>query len=75
MKIEIVEALRKRYTGVHPLIFHRSLERARSDVELFDILEGMPKTFPIYWDEAEHCWKNTKDIVQANRFHLRLNKA
>jgi len=75
MKIDIVEALRQRYIQVHPLLFHRSLERAKTEAELFDILETMPLSLPVYWDEVEHCWKNTKDLVQANRFHLRLNKA
>lgn len=58
-------ALKQRYSNIHPLLFQRSLEKARTDVELFDILEGMPKNYPLVWDEENHCWKQTEDLLQG----------
>ncbi len=45
-----VEKLRHKYQ-MHPLLFQRCLDYAKNDVELFDILDTMPKEFPITWDE------------------------
>ena len=56
---KIVEKLRERYKDIHPLIFHRSLEHAKTEVELFDILESMPKNYPIVWSEDNFCWVKT----------------
>lgn len=60
------EALKKRYPKLHPLLFHRSLEKANSNGELFDLLEGMPSEFPIFWDHEAKCWQHTPDILQGN---------
>ena len=57
-----IEKLRERYPNLHPLIFHRSIERAKSMVELFDILETVPKNFPIVWCEKNNRWKEEKDL-------------
>jgi hypothetical protein len=62
-KIQI--ALKQRYPEIHPLLFQRSLEKARTDVELFDILEGMPSDFPLVWDDDNYCWKKTEDLLQG----------
>lgn len=59
------ESLKKRYGHLHPLIFKRSLERANTDVELFDILESIPKERPIVWDENSRRWIFTEDILQS----------
>jgi len=67
---EIVEKLRDRHRHVHPLIFHRSCERANSDVDLFDILENLPSKRPIYWSEDEHRWVHTQDLLLAKNFKL-----
>jgi len=56
---KIVEKLRERYKDIHPLIFHRSLEHSKTEVELFDILESMPKNYPIVWSEDKFCWVKT----------------
>ena len=72
MKINIVESLRKRYNDVHPLMFHRSLERAKDETELFDILDTIPSKYPLIWSEKDHRWKSTKDVLQVNKFKLRL---
>jgi hypothetical protein len=62
---DIQVALKARYPHIHPLIFQRSLEKAKSNGDLFDILEGVPKQYPIVWDEKNHCWKYTDDLLQA----------
>lgn len=61
---EIVDKLKQRYPDIHPLLFNRSIERARSDADLFDILETMPSEYPIVWSEDEHRWKHTRDVFQ-----------
>ncbi len=62
---DTVEALRARHPGLHPLIFRRSVERASGPGELFDILEGVPDSFPLVWDEAERRWVVTQDLFQV----------
>lgn len=54
-----LEVFKQRYSHVYPLIFSRSVEKAKTLGELFDILEGMPTDFPLAWDEDKHCWKVT----------------
>lgn len=49
------KALKEKY-NIHPLIIFRSVERAKTDVELFDILHSFPKKFPIKWSEEKSCW-------------------
>lgn len=60
----VVEKLKERYPKMHPLLFNRSVERARSVGELFDILEGVPTEYPIVWSEEEYRWAHTNDIYQ-----------
>lgn len=56
---EIQEALRKKYSDVHPLIFQKMLEKSKTNGELFDMLESLPKSYPIVWDENEKNWVST----------------
>lgn len=67
---DVPEKLKERYLGLHPLIFHRSVERAESVVELFDILETIPTEYPIIWDEKTKRWHHTDDISQVGKFDL-----
>lgn len=62
-------ALKKRYAHIHPLLFQRSIEKARSNGELFDILEEMPKNRPIIWDEKKRRWRYTEDLLQSKSKH------
>jgi hypothetical protein len=62
---KVHEALRKRYDHLHPLIFTRSVEKAQSDGELFDILESVPQEYPITWDDDQRRWVHTDDLLQA----------
>lgn len=62
---EVQQALKKRYAHLHPLVFQRSLEKAKTDGELFDMLDTFPQEFPVVWNEADRTWKQTDDLFQA----------
>lgn len=64
----IVEALKLRYKDLHPLIFKRSVEHATSAGNLFDILEGIPNKFPIFWCNDNKIWMQAKDITLRKGF-------
>ncbi len=57
-----MDGLRRRYSSLHPLIFQRSVERATSAGEAFDILEGVPAAFPLMWDDQERKWTTPTDM-------------
>lgn len=65
---EIVSKLRERYSNIDPFIFHRSLERAKSDSDLFDILDSFPAKYPVVWCELSRRWVHTNDIYQIEDF-------
>jgi hypothetical protein len=65
---EIVQKLKERYSYLHPLIIHRSLEKSKKDVDLFDILDSAPKDFPVIWSEENKRWMKTQDIFQSKEF-------
>lgn len=64
----VVEKLRERHAKINPLIFYRSCERAKTNGDLFDILETIPKGFPLIWSEADHKWKKIKDLYLSEDF-------
>lgn len=66
-KEEIINSLKKRYKNLHPLIFHRSLEKSDDPNVLFDILESIPKTFPIFWDDSKKKWCKTNDFCDIKK--------
>ncbi len=68
--IEIVNGLQQRYSHINPLIFQRSVERARNPGDLFDILESLPTNFPIMWSDEQHRWIHTEDLFQAEDFEI-----
>lgn len=61
----IQESLNKKYSNIHPLLFKRSLERSKSNGELFDFLYLIPKEYPIVWSEKDRCWVNTLNLLQG----------
>jgi hypothetical protein len=67
---KIVQGLKDRYSHIHPLLFQRSLERAKSNGDLFDILDTVPDRFPIVWDESSSRWVTTDDLLQSKDFSL-----
>lgn len=56
MDSEIVCKLKSRYAHLSPLMLQRSVERATSDVELFDILDTVPDTYPLVWNNDKRRW-------------------
>lgn len=71
---EVIEKLKERYAAsIHPLIFHRSLEKSKSVGDLFDILESFPKNFPVIWDDESHQWKIVEDIYQFKNFQEKMS--
>lgn len=64
----LIQKLKERYPYIHPLIFHRSIEKSKKDVDLFDILDSLPKDFPIYWSEEDQRWIKTNNIFQTEDF-------
>ena len=68
---EVVNKLKERYQGLHPLIFHRSTERAKTLGELFDILEGIPKSYPIVWCDKSNKWVKEYDLFLTDAFFIK----
>ena len=64
----IVERLRERYSDLHPLLFHRSVERAKSNGDLFDILDTLPKKYPLIWCDETHRWVTSKELYLSEEF-------
>ena len=65
---ETLKGLKVNFASVHPLMFYRSKERAKTGGELFDILSKIPTEFPIVWSEENKQWLTTKDLFQSNLF-------
>ena len=63
----VVSELRKRYKDVPAIVFSRSVFRASTAGELFDILESIPDT-PYCWDETKRRWSRTNDITCKSDF-------
>lgn len=54
---------REKYARVHPLVFQRSLEKASSSLELFEILESVPADVPYCWNDLKRSWVRNEDIM------------
>jgi hypothetical protein len=63
----LISKLKCRY-NLHPLIFQRSLEKSRTDAELFDILDTVPSSFPIAWCDETFRWVKVNDIYSSQDF-------
>ncbi len=68
MDQQIIDKLKDRYAHVHPLIFHHSVNRAKSGGDLFDILDTLPEKYPLIWDEQMRRWVVTDDLFQIRPF-------
>jgi hypothetical protein len=62
---EIKEKMRMRYVHVHPLLFQRSCEYAKTGGELFDILESIPE-LPCAWDQKRQKWVVIPDLTSVS---------
>lgn len=67
---DVVLTLTGRYGHLHPLLVHRSVERARTVGELFDLLDTCPPGSPVVWDHAARRWVLTDDILQLENFQI-----
>lgn len=65
----VVTKLKEKYSHLHPLLFARSVERARSNGDLFDIVDTVPKTFPVVWNEKEYRWQSVTDLYLIKELH------
>ena len=70
----IVQKLKERYSFLHPLLFHRSVEKAKSNSELFDILDTVPQEYPLMWCEKENRWITVENFFQNEEFFDELNQ-
>jgi len=75
-KIEdsVLANYRSRYSGVHPLVFQRSLERANSPLELFEILESVPSKLPYSWDDSRRAWLPERDAMGLKHLESMVKK-
>jgi hypothetical protein len=62
---DVQKAMRDKFPALHPLLFHRSVEKAKTNGGLFDLLHGMPPSLPIVWDAAAGGWTQTDNLLQA----------
>jgi hypothetical protein len=65
---------RAKYAGVHPLVFQRSIEKAVSALDLFEILETIPSGPPFSWDEETRSWVSDEDIMVTERLKSMLKR-
>jgi hypothetical protein len=65
----VVFKLKEKYSYLHLLLFARSVERARSNGDLFDIVDTVPKNFPIVWNEKEYRWQSVSDLYLIKELH------
>lgn len=68
----VLEGFRKRYSNVHPLLLRRSIEKALTLGELFDIMEKIPQELPLTWSEKNGCWIHSKDLELSESFDLKI---
>jgi len=61
---------RAKYSHLHPLVFQRSLERASSSLDLFEILESVPAEPPYSWDESRRSWRRDEDLMSVEALKL-----
>jgi hypothetical protein len=71
---DLVGRLKERYPQIHPLIFHRSMERAKSPGDLFDILETFPDKYPVIWNDQQHRWIKDEDMLRVASFNEKRKK-
>lgn len=66
----VIKKLKDRYKDIHPLIFQRSVEKARTAGELFDILDSFKHKYPMVWNDQTRRWGTTNDLIQKDKFQL-----
>lgn len=69
----LVEKFKNQYGHVHPLVFQRSIERAKNSADLFEILETIPKP-PFSWNEEKHRWIKDMDVSSKKKLKKMISK-
>lgn len=62
-QLETIKKLEEKYK-IHPLIFQRSIEKAKDEFELFDILDTIPESFPLMWENEKRIWVTVSDFLE-----------
>jgi hypothetical protein len=57
MEARVIQKLKEKYPSIHSVMFLRSMEKARTPGDLFDILDTFPKAYPVEWDYSARRWK------------------
>ena len=68
LDLVVLNKLKEKYSHVHPLIFHRSVEHSKTNGELFDILDTIPKGWPLVWNEKKNKWSLENDLFLLRDF-------
>lgn len=66
---EFIDSLKSRYPNLNPLVFQRSVEKAKNKIELFEILEDIPEP-PFIWNQIKRKWIREKDFFQSKKLKL-----
>lgn len=61
---DVQKGLQENFPHIPPLIFKRTLEKAKSDGEAFDILDTFPQLYPVAWCDEQRRWI-TVDLLEV----------
>jgi hypothetical protein len=67
-----IQIMRDKYSHLHELLFHRSLEKAASISELYDILDSVPTEYPLIWCDKKRRWITTDDIYLESKIERKV---
>jgi hypothetical protein len=71
---EVLSKFREGYAHVHPLVLQRSAERAKDEMDLFEILESVPKNPPFSWDDEKHSWVKDLDVYGKKQLKKMMSR-
>jgi len=69
---KILNGFRVKYSHIHPIIIQRTVDKAKSLGEMFDILEDFPAKYPVVWSSSKRRWIETDDLTQMDNFDTTL---
>jgi len=64
---KVLAKLKEKYSHLHPLLFFRSMERAKTNGDLFDILDTVA-SLPVVWCDRTSRWIHVEDIYFKKDF-------
>lgn len=65
---KVVEKLKEKFSFLPPLLVYRSIERAKSNGDLFDILDTVPEKYPIVWCDKNNRWVSFPELYDNQEF-------